>query len=54
MSDLFGLRHMTQANLAGYCSNFSLYYVAMDIIAKEEWTFGCSYRFYFAISISAL
>jgi hypothetical protein len=26
----------------------------MDIVAKEEWTSDCSYRFYFAIFFSAL
>jgi hypothetical protein len=34
--------------------NFSLYYVAMDIVAEEKWTSDCSYRCYFAISFSAL
>jgi hypothetical protein len=33
---------------------FSLYYAAMDIVAKEEWTSDCSYRCYIAISFSAL
>ena len=49
MSDLFALRHMTQANIAGYRPNFNLYYVAVDIVAKEEWTSGCSYRCYIAL-----
>jgi len=34
--------------------NFSLYYVAMDIVAEEEWISDCSYRFYFAVPFSAL
>ena len=34
--------------------NFSLYYVAMDIVAKGEWSSNCSYRCYFYIFFSAL
>ena len=31
-----------------------LYYIAMDIVAKKEWTSNCSYRCYFAISFLSL
>ena len=34
--------------------NFSLYYVAMDIVAKETCTSNCSYRCYSAIFFPAL
>jgi hypothetical protein len=43
-----------QFHVTTQTQNFILYHVAMDIVAKEEWTSDCSHRCYFAISFSAL
>ena len=33
---------------------FSLYYVAMDIVAKEQWVSDCNYKYHFATLFSAV